>query len=84
MTGEFDRMAAVRRAARERQAERFVNAERQKLREEIARDLLLKLVESTPGALKYDTKFQVAKALEYTDELLAQLDKGEAPCDKTK
>lgn len=53
-------------------------------REEIARDLLLKLVESTPGALKYDTKFQVAKALEYTDELLAQLDKGEAPCDKTK
>lgn len=52
-------------------------AERKKRREDLARELLLKLVESTPGAIKYDTKFNVAKALEYTDALLAQLDKGE-------
>lgn len=55
--------------------------QRKMRREEIARDLLLKLVESTPGASKYDTKFNVAKAIEYTDALLAKL---EEPCDPTK
>lgn len=58
-------------------------AQRRKMRrEELARDLLLKLVESTPGSIKYDTKFNVAKAIEYTDALLIELEKNDGPTDK--
>jgi hypothetical protein len=43
-------------------------------REELARDLLLKLVESNPQAREYNVRL----AIEYTDALLAELDKGGA------
>jgi hypothetical protein len=57
-------------------------AQRQQRREELAKDLLLKLVESTPGALKYDTKFNIGKAVEYTDGLLSELEKSDEPTDE--
>jgi hypothetical protein len=44
--------------------------ERAKRREELARDLLLKLVESNPQAREYNVRL----AIEYTDELLAELE----------
>ncbi len=42
-------------------------------REELARDLLLKLLEADPRAVAHN----VRAAVEYTDALLAELEKGE-------
>jgi len=50
---------------------------RDQRREALARDLLLKLVESHP----HDQEYNVRAAVEYTDALLAKL---EEPCDPTK
>lgn len=45
-------------------------------REELATMLLLKLVETTGGRSRYDMDVNVRAAVEYTDALLAELEKG--------
>lgn len=44
-------------------------------REELAAMLLLKLVETTGGRGQYDIQFNTRAAVEYTDALLAELEK---------
>jgi hypothetical protein len=44
-------------------------------REELAKDLLLKLVETNGGRGQYDINYNVRAAVDYTDALLAELEK---------
>lgn len=44
-------------------------------REELATMLLLKLVETTGGRGQYDIQYNTRAAVEYTDALLAELEK---------
>lgn len=52
-----------------------IEARRKARREELAAMLLLKLVETTGGRGQYDIQFNTRAAVEYTDALLAELEK---------
>lgn len=51
--------------------------ERKARREELAKDLLLKIVETTPGTDPLHIGDNVRAAVEYTDALLAELERTE-------
>lgn len=60
---------------RQRKAALERNMPRRARREEIARELLLKLVENRPGVSTWDIDVNIAAAMEYTDKLLDELEK---------
>jgi hypothetical protein len=63
----------------EKEHQEMLAYQRKLRREELAKDLLLKLVENRPGITRWDISINIQAAIEYTDGLLAALDEQEQP-----